>query len=135
MALLFTLMRNKYCVALLFAVLAGAALWRDGYVRGQRVVQSAWDSEQARTAAGIIKNMEVERARNDLAAQSREADRSRQRSTFREIRRQVVRAHDGDADCGLSDAGLRTWNDANANATADLSGQPDGEVSEPADGE
>lgn len=135
MALLSLLVRSKYCVALLFAVLAGAALWCDGYVRGQRVVQSAWDGEQARTAAGIIKNMEVERARNDLAAQSREADREKQRATFREIRRQVVRVHGGDADCGLSDAGLRAWNDANANATADLSGQPDGEVSEPADGE
>lgn len=135
MALLSLLVRSKYCVALLFAVLAGAALWRDGYVRGQSVVQSRWDSEQARTAAGIVKNMEAERARNDMAAKSREVDREKQHATFRAIRRQVVREHVGDADCGLSDAGLRAWNDANANSAADLSGQPDGEVSEPADGE
>lgn len=135
MAFLVMVVRSKYFVVLLFAMLAGAALWRAGYVRGQGVVQSAWDSEQARTAAGIIKNMEVQRARNDLAAQSREADRSKQRATFRAIRRQVVLVHGGDAGCGLSDAGLRAWNDANANATADVPSQPDGEVSDVADGE
>jgi len=135
MALLSLLLRSKYCVALLCAVLAGAALWRDGYVRGQRVVQSAWDSEQARTASGIVQKAQEQDDRNHVAAESREAERTKQRATFREIRRQVVRVHGGDADCGLSDAGLRAWNDANANSAADLSGQPDGEVSEPADGE
>ena len=52
---------------------------------------------------------------------NREADREKQRATFREIRRQVARVRGGDADCGLSDAGLRTWNDANANSVTDLS--------------
>lgn len=127
------LLRSKYMAGMLCAALACVALWRDGYVRGQIVVQSAWDGERARTAAEIVKNMEVERVRNDLADQSRAADREKQRGTFRAIRRDVVRVHVDATDCNLHDDGLRLWNAANANA--DVPGQPDGEVPDVADGD
>lgn len=134
MAFMVMAFRSKYFVVLLFAMLAGAALWRAGYVRGQSVVQSAWDSEQARTAAGIIKNMEVQRANSEQMAQLREADRTKQRATFRRIRRKAASDVGNTGSCALSDAGLRDWNNANAGATS-VSGQPDGEVPQPADGE
>jgi hypothetical protein len=139
MSMLLPLLRSKYMAGMagvLCAALACVALWRDGYVRGKSVVQSAWDGERARTAAEIVKNMEVERVRNDLADQSRAADREKQRGTFRAIRRDVVRVHVDATDCNLHDDGLRLWNAANANAaSADVPGQPDGEVPDVADGD
>lgn len=136
MSMLLPLLRSKYMAGMLCAALACVALWRDGYVRGQSVVQSAWDGERARTAAEIVKNMEVERVRNDLVDQSRAADREKQRGTFRAIRRDVARVHVDAPDCSLHDDGLRLWNAANANAAAaDVPGQPDGEVPDVADGD
>ena len=137
MSMLLPLLRSKYMAGTLCAALVCVALWRDGYVRGQSVVQSAWDGERARTAAEIVKNMEVERVRNDLVDQSRAADREKQRGTFRAIRRDVARVVHVDApDCSLHDDGLRLWNAANANAAAaDVPGQPDGEVPDVADGD
>lgn len=137
MSMLLPLLRSKYMAGMLCAALACVALWRDGYVRGQSVVQSAWDDERARTAAEIVKNMEVERVRNDLVDQSRAADREKQRGTFRAIRRDVARVHVDATDCNLlHDDGLRLWNAANANAAAaDVPDQPDGEVPDVADGD
>ena len=134
MAFLMVVLRSKAGIALLVALLCAAVAGWEGYQSGSERVQRLWDAEKARTAAGIIKSVEVQDARNNLAATRYEVKREYRSSAFRSIRRHVDRLPV--ADCSMSDDGLRIWNAANANAdAADVPGQPDGEVSDVADGD
>lgn len=132
MSMLLPLLRSKYMAGMLCAALACVGLWRDGYARGQSVVQSAWDGERARTAAEIVKNMEVEDDRNHVAAVSYEQKREQRAIAYRDIVRVVERV----ADCSVDADIVRQWNAANGGGEAPASaGQPDDAVQDVADGD
>ena len=76
MAFVRLLLTSKACWIMVIAVMACAGMWRAGYVRGQSVVQSAWDSEQARTAVGIAQKAQEQDDRSHVAAVSYEKSAS-----------------------------------------------------------
>jgi hypothetical protein len=132
MAFLRLLLGSKACWAMVLAVMVCAGMWYAGYVRGQSVVQSAWNSEQARTAAGIVKNIEVQDDRNHVAAVSYEQKREQRAIAYRDIVRVVERV----ADCSVDADILRQWNAANGGGEAPASaGQPDDAVQNVANGD
>ena len=132
MPMLLPLLRSKYMAGMLCAALACVALWRDGYVRGQSVVQSAWDGERARTAAGIVQKAQEQDDRNHAAAVSYEQKREQRAIAYRDIVRVVERVSDcrGDADS------LRQWNAANGGGTEpETASQSAGGVQDAAEGD
>lgn len=134
MAFVRMLVTSKAFWLLSLAFIACAGMWNAGYVRGQSVVQSAWDSEQARTAAGIVQKAQEQDDRNHVAAVRYEHKREQRAIAYREIVRVVDR--DPVADCSLSDDGLRQWNAANGGGTEpESAGQSDGDVQDAADGD
>ena len=127
MSFLMLVLRSKLGAVLASAVLCVAIGAWSGYRYGSERVQRLWDAEKARTAAGIIKSVEVQDARNNLAATRYEVKREYRSSAFRSIRRHVDRLPV--ADCSLSDDGLRQWNDANAGGNTETAAGTDGAVS------
>lgn len=132
MSMLLPLLRSKYMAGILCAALVCVALWRDGYVRGQSVVQSAWDGERARTAAGIVQKAQEQDDRNHVAAVSYEQKREQRAIAYRDIVRVVERV----ADCSIDADSLRQWNAANGGgAEPEAAGQSDDEMQDVADGD
>ena len=132
MPMLLPLLRSKYMAGMLCAALACVALWRDGYVRGQSVVQSAWDGERARTAAGIVQKAQEQDDRNHAAAVSYEQKREQRAIAYRDIVRVVERV----SDCRVDADSLRQWNAANGGgAEPEAAGQSDDEMQDVADGD
>ena len=132
MPMLLPLLRSKYMAGMLCAALACVALWRDGYVRGQSVVQSAWDSEQARTAAGIVQKAQEQDDRNHAAAVSYEQKREQRAIAYRDIVRVVERV----SDCRVDADSLRQWNAANGGGTEpETASQSAGGVQDAAEGD
>lgn len=132
MAFVRLLLTSKACWVMVIAVMACAGMWRAGYVRGQSVVQSAWDSEQARTAAGIVQKAQEQDDRNHVAAVSYEQKREQRAIAYRDIVRVVERV----ADCRVDADSLRQWNAANGGgAEPEAAGQSDDEMQDVADGD
>ena len=132
MPMLLPLLRSKYMAGMLCAALACVALWRDGYVRGQSVVQSAWDGERARTAAGIVQKAQEQDDRNHAAAVSYEQKREQRAIAYRDIVRVVERV----SDCRVDADSLRQWNAANGGGTEpETASQSAGGVQDAAEGD
>ena len=127
MAFLMLMLRSKIGAVLASAVVCVAVGAWSGYRYGSDRAQRLWDAEKARTAAGIIKSVEVQDARNNVAAIRYEVKREQRAGVFRSIRRNVDRLPV--ADCSLDDAGLRQWNDANAGGSTETAAGTDGAVS------
>ena len=134
MAFALLVLRSKaFWIGLLALVALGGA-WFDGDVRGRSAVQSSWNAEQARTAAGIVQKVRVQDDRNHVAAVHYEERREQRAQAFREIVRVVVRVPA--VDCGLSDDGLRQWNAANGGGTEpETASQSAGGVQDAAEGD
>ncbi len=130
MSLLMAALRSKVGIALMAALLCAAVAGWKGYQSGSDSVQRLWDAEKARTAAGIIKSVEVQDARNNVAAIRYEVKREHRVRAYHQINRNVDRLPV--VDCGLSDDGLRQWNDANAGGNADSAAGTDGAMSDDA---
>lgn len=132
MACLVAVLRSKFGATLLAVLLCAAVAGWEGYQSGSERVQRLWDAEKARTSAGIIKSVEVQDARNNVAAARYEVKREHRERAYRQINRNVDRLPV--ADCGLSDDGLREWNNANSGGDTEAASSTDGAMpGEPAE--
>jgi len=134
MAFVGLLVRSRAFWLLALASAACGASWLDGYARGGNAVRADWKAEQARISAGVIKDVEVQSARNHVAAVHYEERREQRAQAYREIVRVVERVPA--VDCGLSDDGLRQWNAANGGGTEpETASQSAGGVQDAAEGD
>jgi hypothetical protein len=147
--------------AVLLAILALVAFgWHErnvGYVKGAAYVQDLWDKQTAardtaitaavqQAASEALANTKAASVAADTAAQHQAEQADFKKAIFKRVQ-DYAESHVGQAvsgnaktspvagDCGLDDAGLRIWNDANAGrasgaaaGASDSAGQPAGAV-------